>query len=81
LPSALLEELRALVAAGHAQADVVRALYEALAALLADGTIDAPVSRQFVRTLRRQFGNTDECRDLREKVRMAVVATLATSVA
>jgi hypothetical protein len=81
LPSALLEELRALVATGYAEADVVRALYEALAAMVADGTIAAPVSRQLMRALRRQFGRPDECRDLREKVRLAVAAALAASVA
>ena len=81
MPSALLEELRALVATGYAEADVVRALYEALAAMVADGTIAAPVSRQLMRALRRQFGRPDECRDLREKVRLAVAAALAASVA
>jgi len=81
LPSALLDELRALVAAGYAEADVVRALCEALEGLVADGTISAPVSRQFLRALRRQFGNPDECRELRGKVKMATVAALAASVA
>jgi hypothetical protein len=63
------------------EADVVRALYEALGGLVADGTVNAPVSRQFLRVLRRQFSRPDECRDVREKVRMAVVAALAASVA
>jgi len=80
LPSALLDELCALVVAGYAEADVVRALYEALGGLVADGTVSAPVSRQFLRVLRRQFSRPDECRELREKVRMAVVAALAASV-
>jgi Ca-activated chloride channel family protein len=81
LPEALVDELRAFVTAGNAEADVVRALYEALAGLVADSTVNAPVSRQFVRTLRRQFGRPDECRELREKVKMASVTALAASVA
>ena len=81
LPDALVDELRAFVNAGNAEADVVRALYEALAGLVADSTVNAPVSRQFARVLRRQFGRPDECRDVREKVRMAVTAALAASVA
>jgi hypothetical protein len=81
LPSAVLDELRALVAAGHAETDVVRALYETLAVLVADGTIAAPVSRQFLRSLRRQFGHPDECREMRERVKIATVAALAASVA
>jgi hypothetical protein len=71
LPSALLDELRALVAAGHAEADVVRALYEALAVLMADGTIAAPVSRQFVRRIRNQFADPNESGELRARVRQA----------
>jgi Ca-activated chloride channel family protein len=81
LPPALLDELCALVVAGYVEADVVRALYEAVGELIADGTVSAPVSRQFLRVLRRQFGQPDECRDLGEKVRMAVVAAVAASVA
>jgi hypothetical protein len=76
-----VDELRAFVTAGNAEADVVRALYEALAGLMADSTVNAPVSRQFVRTLRRQFDRPDECRELREKVKMASVTALAASVA
>jgi Ca-activated chloride channel family protein len=81
LPSALLDELRAFVTAGNAEADVVQALYEALASLVAEGTISAAVSRQFHRMLRRQFSSPDECRELREKVTTAVAAALAASVA
>ena len=55
LPSSLLDELRALVATGYAEADVVHAFYEALAAMVADGTIAAPVSRQLMRALRRHL--------------------------
>ena len=81
LPEALVDELRVFVTAGNAEADVVRAFYEALASLVADSTVYAPVSRQFVRTLRRQFGRPDECRELREKVKIASVTALAASVA
>jgi Ca-activated chloride channel family protein len=81
LPSALLDDLRAVVVAGYVEADVVRALYEALGGLVADGTVSAPVSRQFLRVLRRQFGRPDECRELRGKVKMATAAALAASVA
>ena len=72
VPGDLLEELRALVAAGNAEVDVVRAFYEALAAGIADGTIAARVSRQFVRALRKQFGRPEECRELRDCVLVLV---------
>ena len=81
LPDALVDELRAFVTAGNAEADVVRALYEALAVLVADGTINAPVSRQFLRFLRRQLSGTDNNRELRARVKTAAAAALAASVA
>jgi Ca-activated chloride channel family protein len=68
LPSALLDELCALVASGHAEADVVRAFLEALALLASEGAIAAPVSRQFLRALRHQFARPEACRDLRDSV-------------
>jgi hypothetical protein len=74
LSEALAGELRALVAAGSAESDVVRAVYEALASLVADGVLKAPVSRQFLRALRHRFARADECRELRRVVRAAVEA-------
>lgn len=74
VPGDLLEQLRALAAAGNAEADVVRAFYEALAAGIADGAVTARVSRQFVRLLRKQFGRPEECRELRGRVLVLVRA-------
>jgi len=54
--------------------DVVRALLEALGAMLADGSIEVRVPRQFARTLRRQFASDDEAREVRRAVRAAVEA-------
>jgi uncharacterized protein (DUF488 family) len=68
LPGALVDDLRVLVTQGHPEADVVRAFYEALASLVAVGVVNAPVSRQLLRALRRQFVRADECRDLRDSV-------------
>ena len=68
LPRELLTLLEDLVRGGHDEKVVVRALLEALGAMLADGSIKARASRQFVRALRHQFARPDECRDLRDRV-------------
>jgi hypothetical protein len=68
LPPRLLTLLEDLVRGGHDEKVVVRALLEALGAMLADGSIKARASRQFVRALRHQFARSDECRDLRDRV-------------
>ncbi len=81
LPSALLDELWALIVAGHVETDVVRAFLETLGAMLVDGSIRARVPRQFARTLRRQFAGDDEARELRWTVRDAVGAALRMTVA
>jgi Ca-activated chloride channel family protein len=80
LPHGLLTVLEDLVRAGHDEKDVVRALLEALGAMLADGSIKARTSRHFARTLRRQFARDDEARELRRAVR-ASVETEARAVA
>jgi hypothetical protein len=74
LPPGLLTLLEDLVRGGHDEKVVVRALLEALGALLADGSIKARASRQFVRALRHQFVRDDEARDVRRAVRAAVEA-------
>jgi Ca-activated chloride channel family protein len=81
LPSALLDELWALIVAGHVETDVVRAFLETLGARLVDGSIRARVPRQFARTLRRQFAGDDEARELRRTVRDAVGAALRMTAA
>jgi len=68
LPSDLQGLLADLVAGGHDERDVVRALLEAFGEMLADRTIEARTSRQFARTLRRQFGSATEQRELRDRV-------------
>jgi len=74
LPEGLVVALGELVRAGHDEKVVVRAVLEALGALLADGSIKARASRQFVRALRHQFARDDGARELRRAVRAAVEA-------
>jgi len=74
LPTGLLTLLEDLVRVGHDEKVCVRAVLEALGALLADGSIKARASRQFVRALRHQFARDDEAREVRRAVRAAVEA-------
>ena len=67
-PSDLFGMLADLVAAGYEESDVVRALLEALGAMLLDRTVKARTSRYFARSLRRQFGNAAEQRELRDSI-------------
>ena len=81
LPPGLLTLLEDLVRSGHDEKVVVRALLEALGAMLADGSIKARASRQFVRALSHQFARDDEARDVRRAVRDLVRAELRMTVA
>ena len=81
LPADILDDLRFLVAGGNAEADVVRAFFDAVGALLADGTIDVKVSRQLARALRRVFAEPQECAPLRENVRALLQAAMSEAAA
>jgi Ca-activated chloride channel family protein len=72
LPEDLVDGLRALVAEGNSETDVVRAFLDAVGELLAHGTINVKPSRQLARALRNQFGRPEECRELRDRVLVLV---------
>jgi Ca-activated chloride channel family protein len=68
LPHELVEALAAVVSSGKAERDVVRALLEAIATLVADRTITTTLSRQLARACRHQFQAANGCRALRDEV-------------
>ena len=60
--------LRQFVADGHAPADVVRALLEAIGIGALRDWLPAPLPRNIARLLRHSFGSTVECAVLRAQM-------------